>query len=209
MNMEWLVVGKSNFTIHSIIFYLTVQNLNGNKIYRKIVKTFGENVITEQKVYLLITPRIMHGQLFGATIWSETLFPSEEAGTLKWHTEVRGRIAGLCDWHSTTHTASIPNYGSWISERCRSRQFHRWCLGSGSAVISLYTFQQKHYCGTALYIGSWSYLKGFIQAGDGTSTQSTMCKEAKTTFQWKSEAQKNNTYISLRGMWYMEGSKWL
>ncbi len=45
------MVDVSNCVIHYVILYLTTQNLNGSGIYWKTVKTFGENVITEQKVF--------------------------------------------------------------------------------------------------------------------------------------------------------------
>ncbi len=51
MNMEWLVVGASNWVIHNVILYLKTQNLSDSEIYWRIVKTFGENVITKQKVF--------------------------------------------------------------------------------------------------------------------------------------------------------------
>ncbi len=45
MNMEQAVVGVSNCVIHSVILYLTTQNLNSSEIYQKIVKTFNENFL--------------------------------------------------------------------------------------------------------------------------------------------------------------------
>ncbi len=51
MNTEEPVKGVSNCIFRDVIFYLTAQNLNGDKIYRKIVEIFVENVIVEQKVF--------------------------------------------------------------------------------------------------------------------------------------------------------------
>ncbi len=39
-----------------VILYLTAQNLNGGEIYQKIVETFGENIITKQKVFHQMLP---------------------------------------------------------------------------------------------------------------------------------------------------------
>ncbi len=49
--MEQPVVCVSNCVICDVICCLTAQNLNGSEIYQKIVATFGENIITEQKVF--------------------------------------------------------------------------------------------------------------------------------------------------------------
>ncbi len=48
--MEQPVLGVSDCVIYSVTLYLTTQNPNGSEIYREIVETFDENVITEQKV---------------------------------------------------------------------------------------------------------------------------------------------------------------
>ncbi len=50
MNMKQPMEGVSNCIIRGVILYLTYQNLNGSEICRKIIETFGENVITKQKV---------------------------------------------------------------------------------------------------------------------------------------------------------------
>ncbi len=47
---EQPVVGVPNCVICGIMLYLTPQNLNCDEIFWKIVETFGENVITEEKV---------------------------------------------------------------------------------------------------------------------------------------------------------------
>ncbi len=51
MNMDRLVVGESHCIICDIIYYLIAQKLQNSEIYWKLVKTFGENVITEKEVF--------------------------------------------------------------------------------------------------------------------------------------------------------------